>query len=127
MLIGLNSPDHNSTGKSASIYGSSILTEMDRVRYSLGVCPQHDVLFENLTVREHIIFFSQLKGKSYAEAEAEAVQLTNLFHLDSRLDHMGNELSGGQQRKLSVAIAVSGGSKFVVLDEPTAGRSCKCR
>jgi len=87
----------------------------------MGVCPQHDVLFEKLTVREHILFFAQLKGISYEEANEEAIALTTLFHLDQRLDHLGQELSGGQKRKLSVAIAVCGKSKFIVLDEPTAG------
>ena len=122
MLTGLISPDSGSgleTG--AFIYGHNILQEMEQIRYSMGVCPQHDVLFENLTVREHILFFAQLKGHSYELADQEAVQLTDLFHLDSRLDHTGSELSGGQKRKLSVAIAVCGGSKFIVLDEPTAG------
>lgn len=80
---------------------------------------QHDVLFENLTVKEHILFFSQLKGSTKYQAEQEAAELTTRFHLDERLDHLGSELSGGQKRKLSVAIAVCGGSKFVVLDEPT--------
>lgn len=42
---------------------------------------QHDVLFENLSVREHILFFSQLKGFSLGEAEAEAAALANMFHL----------------------------------------------
>jgi ATP-binding cassette subfamily A (ABC1) protein 3 len=122
MLTGLIGPDYSGgTQRGAFVYGSSILTEMDQVRGSMGVCPQHDVLFENLTVKEHILFFSQLKGKTYEEADAEAVTLTNLFHLDSRLDHLGHELSGGQRRKLSVAIAVCGGSRFIVLDEPTAG------
>ena len=67
------------------------------------------------------MFFAQLKGSSFEEADAEAVSLTNLFHLQKRLDHSGRELSGGQKRKLSVAIAVCGNSKFIVLDEPTAG------
>lgn len=49
------------------------------------------------------------------------MRLINFFHLEQRTTHLGSELSGGQQRKLSVAIAVSGGSKFIVLDEPSAG------
>jgi ATP-binding cassette subfamily A (ABC1) protein 3 len=85
------------------------------------VCPQHDLLFEKLTLREHILFFSQLKGNSFEEAKHEAVSLINFFHLGDRIDHFGSELSVGQKRMLSVAIAVCGGSKFVVLDEPTAG------
>ena len=120
MLTGMTPPDYTTSDKGAFVYGSNILTEMDQVRHSLGVCPQHDVLFENLTVREHILFFAQLKGASYAEAAEEAT-FTKMFHLEDRLDHTGSELSGGQCRKLSVAIAVCGGSKFIVLDEPTAG------
>jgi hypothetical protein len=89
------------------------------------ICLQHDVLFENLTVKEHIIFFSQLKGSSRHHAEQEAAELTTRFHLEERLDHLGSELSGGQKRKLSVAIAVCGGSKFVVLDEPTVSRHAR--
>eukprot|EP01038_Epipyxis_sp_PR26KG_P007819 gene7819-10621_t len=121
MLVGLTSPDYASNDSGATIYGSSIHSNMDSIRNSMGVCPQHDVLFERLTVEEHILFFSQLKGKSFAEAKEEALSLTTMFHLEKRLDHTGGELSGGQKRKLSVAIAVCGGSKFVVLDEPTAG------
>ena len=44
-----------------------------------------------------------------------------MFHLEKRSAHVGEELSGGQKRKLSVAVAICGGSKFIVLDEPTAG------
>lgn len=121
MLTGLIPPDLLSLQHSAHVYGHSILDEMDVIRKSMGVCPQHDVLFENLSVREHILFFSQLKGYTIEEAEKEARELTTTFHLDNRLEHLGSELSGGQKRKLSVAIAVCGGSKFIVLDEPTAG------
>jgi ABC-type polar amino acid transport system ATPase subunit len=64
----------------------------------MGVCPQHDVLFDNLTVREHILFFSQLKGCSYTQADCEAKAFVDMFHLEKRTDHLGSELSGGQQR-----------------------------
>jgi ABC-type multidrug transport system ATPase subunit len=121
MLTGMTSPDASQSAGGTMVYGSSIFSEMDQVRMSMGVCPQHDVLFEGLSVREHIMFFAQLKGASYEAANEEAETLTTMFHLEERLDHLGNELSGGQRRKLSVAIAVCGGSRFVVLDEPTAG------
>lgn len=121
VLTGLTSPDYFASDSNAHIYGKSILTDMESIRYTLGVCPQHDVLFETLTVEETIIFFSQLKGFSYNEAMAESDHLTSLFHLSERRTHLGRELSGGQKRKLSVAIAICGGSKFIVLDEPTAG------
>ena len=87
----------------------------------MGVCPQHDVLFEQMTVEEHVLFFSQLKGFTKEQAAGEVEGLTKQFHLHERLDHTGEELSGGQKRKLSVAIAICGGSKFIVL-----GGYCRC-
>lgn len=121
MLTGLFSPDSSSNGY-ISLYDTVINSHtMYRARQSLGVCPQHDVLFDQLSVLEHLLFFAQLKGRSYVEAEAEALHLTSLFHLEKRRENKGEELSGGQRRKLSVLIALCGGSKLVVLDEPTAG------
>ena len=120
MLTGLLAPDYFSDGD-ASIYGYSIHEDMEMVRRTMGVCPQHDVLFEQLTVKEHILLFSQLKGNAHQDAEDEVMGLAKQFHLETRLDHTGSALSVGQKRKLSVAIALCGGSKFIVLDEPTAG------
>ena len=122
-LTGMLTPDFRKVS-TAHIYHEEILHTadgMDRLRATLGVCPQHDVLFPKLTLREHIYFFSRLKGKSIAAANRDADNLLEVFHLSDRAAHLGSELSGGQKRKLSTSIALAGSSKFVVFDEPTAG------
>ena len=121
MLTGLFPPDTDSGD--STIYGAGVLNNMGDVRKTLGVCPQHDVLFDQLTCKEHIVFFSLLKGntKIWTHAANEAKQLLDHFHLHERSNYVGSELSGGMKRKLSTAIAICGGSKFIVLDEPTAG------
>ena len=60
MLTGLFAPDASSGN--TSIYSNDIKTSMSEARKSIGVCPQHDVLFRSLTTREHIIFYALLKG-----------------------------------------------------------------
>ena len=57
MLTGLYPPSSGS----AHINGKSIITDMDSIRESLGLCPQHNVLFDRLTVKEHLDFFISLK------------------------------------------------------------------
>lgn len=63
ILTGLFPP----TSGSATIYGHDIRTEMDQIRKNLGMCPQHNVLFDKLTVEEHLWFYSQLKGMAKEE------------------------------------------------------------
>lgn len=87
MLSGLIGSDYK--GGTAHIYGNSIVTNMMQVRSSLGVCPQHDVLFENLTVEQHILLFGRLKGQSYVQCQDEVDYLARLFKLDERLHHTG--------------------------------------
>jgi ATP-binding cassette, subfamily A (ABC1), member 3 len=121
MLTGLFPPD--SSSGDCTLYGSSVKHEMSNARQVLGICPQHDVLFDNLTTREHIIFFALLKGGAvtWKEASDESDQLLKHFHMQERSGHIGAELSGGMKRKVSTAVALCGKSKFVILDEPTAG------
>jgi ATP-binding cassette subfamily A (ABC1) protein 3 len=82
----------------------------------LVLSSQHDVLFDNLTTREHVTFFSLLKGGSltWESAEAEADELLEHFHMGERKNHIGSELSGGMKRKVSTAVALCGGSKVRV-------------
>nr|XP_014349981.1 PREDICTED: ATP-binding cassette sub-family A member 1-like isoform X3 [Latimeria chalumnae] len=117
ILTGLFPP----TSGTALIYGKDIRTEIDSIRKNMGMCPQHNVLFDQLTVEEHIYFYARLKGKSTKEVKEEIDFMIEDVGLPHKRKDMVKNLSGGMQRKLSVAIAFVGGSKLVILDEPTAG------
>uniref|UniRef100_A0A8C6WUH1 ABC transporter domain-containing protein n=1 Tax=Neogobius melanostomus TaxID=47308 RepID=A0A8C6WUH1_9GOBI len=117
ILTGLFPP----TSGSALINGYDIHSDMDTIRKYLGMCPQHNVLFSELTVEEHIYFYARLKGCSKEEVKEEMEQMIKDVGLPHKRKDMAKNLSGGMQRKLSVAIAFVGGSKIVILDEPTAG------
>uniref|UniRef100_A0A3Q3XQQ9 ABC transporter domain-containing protein n=1 Tax=Mola mola TaxID=94237 RepID=A0A3Q3XQQ9_MOLML len=117
ILTGLFPP----TSGTAYINGMDIRTDMDIIRSSLGMCPQYNVLFRHLTVEEHILFYSLLKGRTQEEAEREVENMLIDLGLPHKRDDEAQNLSGGMQRKLSVAMAFVGGSKVVILDEPTSG------
>ncbi|XP_047448746.1 phospholipid-transporting ATPase ABCA1-like isoform X2 [Mugil cephalus] len=117
ILTGLFPP----TSGTALINGYDIRTDMDDIRKYLGMCPQHNVLFNDLTVEEHIYFYGRLKGLSRSEVKIEMDQMIKDVGLPHKRKDLAKNLSGGMQRKLSVAIAFVGGSKIVILDEPTAG------
>uniref|UniRef100_A0A4W6E3E1 ABC transporter domain-containing protein n=1 Tax=Lates calcarifer TaxID=8187 RepID=A0A4W6E3E1_LATCA len=117
ILTGLFPP----TSGTALINGYDIHTDMDSIRKYLGMCPQHNVLFNELTVEEHIYFYARLKGHSRDEVKIEMDQMIKDVGLPHKRKDLAKNLSGGMQRKLSVAIAFVGGSKIVILDEPTAG------
>ncbi|XP_017165744.1 ATP-binding cassette sub-family A member 1 isoform X4 [Poecilia reticulata] len=117
ILTGLFPP----TSGTALIHGYDIRTDIDGIRKYLGMCPQHNVLFNELTVEEHIYFYARLKGRSRSEVDSEMDQMIKDVGLPHKRKDLAKNLSGGMQRKLSVAIAFVGGSKIVILDEPTAG------
>ncbi|XP_004706220.1 phospholipid-transporting ATPase ABCA3 [Echinops telfairi] len=117
MLTGLFPP---SSGH-ASICGYEISQDMPRIRESLGLCPQHDVLFDDLTVAEHLYFYAQLKGLSLHKCWEEVRRMLRILDLEDKQDAPSKFLSGGMKRKLSIGIALIGGSKVLMLDEPTSG------
>ncbi|XP_025920538.1 ATP-binding cassette sub-family A member 7 [Apteryx rowi] len=117
ILTGLMPP----TSGTAYILGWDIRSDIDSIRKTMGMCPQHNVLFNILTVEEHIWFYGRLKGLSEEQVKAEMEQLIRDTGLPHKRREQTKSLSGGMQRKLSVAIAFVGGSKVVILDEPTAG------
>ncbi|XP_022608774.1 ATP-binding cassette sub-family A member 2 [Seriola dumerili] len=117
ILTGLFPP----TSGSATIYGHDIRTEMERIRQNLGMCPQHNVLFDKLSVEEHLWFYSRLKGMEEDDIRKEMDKMIVDLELSNKRHSLVQTLSGGMKRKLSVAIAFVGGSRAVILDEPTAG------
>ncbi|KAJ3435390.1 abc transporter a family member 1-related [Anaeramoeba flamelloides] len=117
MLTGLLPP----TGGFASIDGYSIISEIGTIRERIGVCPQHDILWDELTAREHIKIFAGLKNipKQQIPLEIED-RLAEVDLIDVGNQRVGS-FSGGMKRRLSVAIALTGNSKVILLDEPTTG------
>ncbi|XP_059725846.1 phospholipid-transporting ATPase ABCA7 isoform X1 [Haemorhous mexicanus] len=117
ILTGLLPP----TSGTAYVLGRDIRSDIDSIRKSMGMCPQHNVLFDILTVEEHVWFYGRLKGLSEQQVQEEMEQLLQDTGLPHKRREQTRNLSGGMQRKLSVAIAFVGGSRVVILDEPTAG------
>ncbi|CAG0915031.1 unnamed protein product [Notodromas monacha] len=118
ILTGLLQP----TAGTAKIYGQDIRTEMDSIRKSMGVCPQHNVLFHYMTVEEHLLFYAGLKGTlSDQEMDREVQDMIRDLGLPKKRHELSCNLSGGMQRKLSIAISFLAKSRTVFLDEPTAG------
>ncbi|XP_070198704.1 phospholipid-transporting ATPase ABCA3-like [Littorina saxatilis] len=123
MLTGFLPP----TAGTAYVYGMDIRTDMAAIRQSLGLCPQHDVLFGSLTVQTNLSFFARLKGCPGSMVKAEVDTVLEKMGLAVKGSDLAATLSGGQKRKLSVAIALVYGSKVVILDEPSSGMDPQAR
>ncbi|XP_071461042.1 phospholipid-transporting ATPase ABCA7 isoform X11 [Marmota flaviventris] len=117
ILSGLFPP----SGGSAFVLGHDVQSSMEAIRPHLGVCPQYNVLFDMLTVEEHLWFYGQLKGSRATVVGSEQERLLQDVGLVPKRWTQTRHLSGGMQRKLSVAMAFVGHTRVVILDEPTAG------
>ncbi|EGC30067.1 hypothetical protein DICPUDRAFT_50951 [Dictyostelium purpureum] len=116
MLTGLIEP----TCGTASIQGNDIRNQMSKVRRSLGICLQTDVIWGQLSVLEHLVIYATLKGITKGikrEAEKMAIEVG----LGEKIHSPASSLSGGQKRKLCLGIAFIGRSTVCILDEPTSG------
>ncbi|EEC83533.1 hypothetical protein OsI_29141 [Oryza sativa Indica Group] len=119
MMIGLVAPTYGT----AYIHGMDLRRDMNEIYANIGVCPQHDLLWETLTGREHLMFYGRLKnltGAALLKAVNESLKSVNLFHSGFG-DKSVNKYSGGMKRRLSVAIALIGNPKVVYMDEPSTG------
>ncbi|POI34564.1 hypothetical protein CIB84_001684, partial [Bambusicola thoracicus] len=105
------------------INGKDIRTDLAAIRTELGVCPQYDVLFNILTVREHLLLYGSVKAPDWTNEQLNQQVSGALEDVDLSQHQYKpvGALSGGMKRRLSIAISFIGNSKTVVLDEPTSG------
>lgn len=124
-----------SAGK-IELFGYDSSRNKDFMKAKLGVCPQKNPIFKKLTVLEHLFLYSKIKFNEelklaedqkekkkydFKAAEQEIETLLRDIDLWDKRKNLASELSGGQKRKLCVAIAFVGGSQVILLDEPTSG------
>ncbi|CAL1534216.1 unnamed protein product [Lymnaea stagnalis] len=119
MLTGVVPP----TSGYAKILGMDITNsrDLENIRKVCGICPQHNILYENLSCVEHLEMFANIKGVPEDQVAQKVKNALQDVDLKTQADTFAKDLSGGQKRKLSVAIALIGDPKLMFLDEPTAG------
>jgi ABC-type multidrug transport system ATPase subunit len=110
------------TAGDASVCGHSIVGGgLSGIRRLMGVCPQFDILWAELTATEHLRLFAALKGLPRAQWAATCTELLERTKLTPAADRRSSTYSGGMKRRLSVAVALIGDPEVVYLDEPTTG------
>ncbi|OMJ77796.1 hypothetical protein SteCoe_22546 [Stentor coeruleus] len=128
---------HNGAGKTTLISmltGSAPITSGDikvrdkfltensaEIRKILGVCPQHNILYPELTVYEHLQLYAKIKGVSKNKLKKEISEMLIKLALNTHANELSDTLSGGEKRKLCIGLALIGNSQIVILDEPTSG------
>ena len=117
MLTGMYPP----TKGNAWVAGFDIRNQMEAVQLQIGFCPQFDVLWGDLTVKEHLEFYARVKGIPPEKEEEYVMKAIKDVLLDRFTEFKSRELSGGMRRRLSVAIALVSDPKIIFLDEPSTG------
>ena len=117
MLSGLTAP----TAGEAYLSGFSIQKEPGKAKSLLAVSPQETAVAPNLTVRENLQLMAGVYGLSRGESRVRVQEITEQMNLGEILSRRAGKLSGGWQRRLSIAMALISRPKILFLDEPTLG------
>ena len=131
-LLGVNGAGKSTTIKMLScltepttgdafIGGYSIVREAQRVKRLIGVSPQETAVAPNLSVKENLELFCGIHGFSKEKTNAKINELSTQFSLESVMQRKAGKLSGGWQRRVSIAMALINEPKILFLDEPTLG------
>ena len=117
MLTCLTKP----TRGDALVGGYSIIREPEKVKCLIGVSPQETAVAPNLTVEENLAFIGGIHGFSKEKTGRKIQELTSLLGLEPVLKRKAGKLSGGWQRRVSIAMALISEPQILFLDEPTLG------
>ncbi len=109
------------TAGDALLLGKSIQTEDSAVKATIGISPQETAVAMGLTVKENMELLCGVYGFNKEKTANKIDELTAEFHLEQILNKKAGKLSGGWQRRLSIAMALIGEPKILFLDEPTLG------
>jgi len=113
--------EYTPSGGDVWIQGHSVIEEPGVCRKMIGYCPQFDAIWDLLTVQEHLTLYAKLKGISRRNVKEAVNEKITELDLERYRNARAGSLSGGNKRKLSVAMALMGEPPMVFLDEPSSG------
>lgn len=109
------------TSGNAYLNGHNVVTQRTATKALIGVSPQETAVAVNLTVKENLALICGIHGFTKEKSCAKISEMTNLFSLDKVLNKKAGKLSGGWQRRVSIAMALISEPTILFMDEPTLG------
>lgn len=95
--------------------------EVEEIRKNIGLCLQYNVLYDNLSIEDHLKFYYKIKNTDHSRMAEEVDKTILQCALNGERGKLSKNLSGGNKRKLCLANSLIGGSRIVFLDEPSSG------
>ena len=117
MLIGISEPTHGN----ATVAGYNVLTEAEQVKKNIGYMSQRFSLYNDLTIKENIVFFGGIYGLSSADIKEKSQAMINELGLHDMADSLVSSLPLGWKQKVAFSVAMLHNPKIIFLDEPTGG------